>query len=230
MTERWKHWLKRVPPRVLGPFAVGIVVSLVGAVESCSLLRSASSTKREDKRYLVAVRDLPAAHPVAMLDYSLTHKGTSGALTDQDWPLLKGARLKIPLQRGEVLTPAHVEGGSGLVDRLSPGARAYPVVAEGASSLRSGDRIDLLYRGERSDNLPGLVAQNLLVLRVNREDSELWVAARSSEIELLEMARQRGTLAVALRRPDEAIVAPPRRGRSRRMARRIDVWAEGGAE
>lgn len=63
----------------------------------------------ESPRFLVTRRGLPLHHPVFFLDYTIRpselfrHEDVSDGITDQDWHLLAGARLRRSVVTGELL-------------------------------------------------------------------------------------------------------------------------------
>jgi pilus assembly protein CpaB len=118
----------------------------------------------------VAVREIP------------TEFAPGGALQPSDFEAVSGARLAVPMRRGEALLPGMLldAESNGLSARLKPGSRALTISVDEVNSLsgmlQPGDRIDLMLSLRPSGPLPSTdpevtrtLMQDVLVLATGRQ-------------------------------------------------------------
>jgi len=201
---------------------IGGVVGLVVCLEARSIFTSQLQGIR-DPRYLVARRELSAGQAVHSLDFTFSPQQNvpKGALSDQDLPLLRGSTLNRALKEGEILCidALRLPFDNALLGTSIPrGLRAYPIHPSNSLSVRQGDRVDVQLQPESRSEMPFALLEGPLVLQVDPDadgngSEEVVLALSSDDIQLLEKARQRGKLTIALRNPRDDAPAPGRHTR-----------------
>lgn len=223
------------------PLGAGTIVPLiVGAVVLWEVhaLLGAKERRIDEPRYLVARRPLPAGQPVTGLDFALTPAPRDAAsareaVTDQDLHLVQGAVTAAPLAAGDVLTFSALDLARA-PDRLGAvvprGLRAYALRDVDALEIDGGDRVDLVLSPHDARENAMTLVEGVTVLRA-RKGEGLIVALSAADIQVLEKARHKGKLTVALRNPMDAPPAGAASGRAllrpRKRGNRIEILSEG---
>ncbi|MCB0418478.1 MAG: hypothetical protein KDD39_12575 [Bdellovibrionales bacterium] len=183
-------------------------------------------------RYLVTRFALPEGHTLQLADFKLVTEihDPHGAFSDQELHLIKGARLRAPLQANQVLRRFHLllsANVTGLARSVPRGFRAYQMVLSERVFVSVGDLVDVI-AAPTAPLPPEVVAESLEVLQVRtgREMSVLIVAVHRNEIGKLEMAQQRGKLSIALRNPQDRVRVAKERQKKRHPRPTIEVLAE----
>jgi Flp pilus assembly protein CpaB len=241
--ELWKKAARELGRRYGGAsITVAALAGLVVCFEARCLLQPRPH-RIEDPRFLLARRPLPSGKPIHFLDFTASFEAPGGvapkaALTDQDLPLLSGARLLRPLGEGEVLTLDALQLPSApgpLGPTIPKGMRAYAIQVAGGLEVRAGERVDVvLGEGENPDEVPLTLLEAALVLAVREQEGtgrELVLAVAAEDIPPLEKASQKGKLNIALRNPGEASPSRPPRarrspGRAPRSRPKIEIFSE----
>ena len=190
------HLVRRVLATVLA------VAALVVAVRPSPEL-TASAAGPPTAPVVVAAVDLPAGSALAPTDLAVARWPVSlvpeGVARSPDE--LTGRALAGPLRAGEPVADVRLVG-PGLTALLTNGEQAIPVRLADlavASSLRAGDRVDVLATTEEAD-VADVVASAALVLvaPAGSDDGAVWLAATPETAARLAGAMSRSTLTVSL--------------------------------
>ena len=212
----FQGWEKKPTHLIIG---IGFIVGALVCWEAHTILNR--SLRVEDPRYLVALRDLEVDHPISFIDFTLrvSEEAVPGAISDQELHLLKGAKVKSKIRKGEIaqfdkLILSAAIGG--LAKTIPKGYKAYPIRSSNRLAVRPGDRIDILLKPEKTGDIPIGLLESVLVLELRSQegDEELVVAASVADIQLLENAGQHGKLVIALRSSEDSVDPDNRRERS----------------
>jgi pilus assembly protein CpaB len=187
---------KRFEEEASGGQKLGVLVT-VHTLEPGSILHD------ED----IGVRFIPTAYVEAR------------AIRADDRERIKNLRILTPIQAQQVLMWTDIvlpsDDKRDLSALVQPGMRAVTIHAEGkASSLvHPGDRVDVVgtFNGKSDERLAVVLLQNVLVLGASGESpsgrtaegSDLALSLSLQQAQVLQVAADKGKLAVALRNPDD---------------------------
>ncbi len=164
---------------------------------------AASATQEPVVPLVVASGDLTAGAVLAPADLDVVHWPPelvpAGATASADE--LTGRTLAGALRRGEPVTDVRLVG-PGLTASLPDGQVAAPVRLADlavASSLRAGDRVDVLATADESGVAEVVAAATLVLSAPSRsDDGAVWLAATPETAARLAGAMTRSTLTVSL--------------------------------
>ena len=225
---REKMFVRKIRVTTLVSAAVALLICIEAFSIFCPKEHSIKAS-----RILVARRDLMEASPLRFVDLAFEHLPTdkipSGALTDQDLQLVKGAILERSLKAGQVLTLEEIRLSprvAGLSSTIPAGHRAYLLFSEQAKHLKYGDRVDVAVIAQGPEQAPLILLERALVMDsdTDTQNNEVLLALTQEEINVLEENKRSGTLTVLLRNPTDLT----REGRSKRRkkVKGIEVWAD----
>ena len=163
-----KNWLLLIAAIGLGLLSAFLMNKAVQ--QRMDQLDAEANRGLEMVEVVVANRDLEkgdvlAADAVASRQFPKQYVHAS-AVVPACFSQVENARLQVPLQRGEVVLPAHIDGlGQRVFSTiLKKGMRALTFEVDEISStagmLRPGDRVDLIYSVKPSD--PGASSERVL--------------------------------------------------------------------
>lgn len=231
--------LFRIKPKY---FCWGISVLIAGIVswESRNLLRSGTETAKQS-RVLIAARDLESGHVISINDFVFELRDTNEVqfgqvnrfITDQELDLIEGKMLRRELKKGEALTSQLIASAMGRQPRVSipEGHRAYFLETLSNEMVFPSARVDLILKPEMDNRESLILAENVLVLSVGHamENRGVGLALRPEEIEYIEKNLRFGTVALALRNPNEKLLRGAlkkgKRGSQKRV--KVEIITEG---
>jgi Flp pilus assembly protein CpaB len=188
-----------------------IGVTIVFVWENKRMLRSPAKIK--DPRILVAARDLSEGELLKSTDFQLSsledlHLASGEkALSDQEFFMIQGRRLKKSLSRGNpLLFEAVFKSDADLVYRNIPrGRRAYFVETDHLELVQSGDKVDLVLKTSSSIKNTLILVEDVLILSVDKtsEIPGVILALTPEEIEWVEKNLGSGKVVLAVRNPNE---------------------------
>lgn len=218
--------------------AIGLVTSVGICFELSKIYSKPDLFDINTPRYLVSRRDIDSGTIFSPADFGARaepseNKPVADGITDQDLYLLQGAELTKEIVQGTRLTWPCVKlkgNASRLGPKIPHGMRAYPLNPE-FLPVRPGDRVDIVLTPNAVTESPFIIVDAALVLAsgYRREIFEILIALSPAEIEWVEKGKQKGTLKIALRNPDDRS-ARPRRPEAKRtpnkQVRPIEILTE----
>jgi pilus assembly protein CpaB len=147
---------------------------------------------------------------------------TANAVRPSGVAALLGKRLRVPLQKGDLLLSSYLEQNAELADLVQKRARGVTLSVSGAENVHSGDHVDLLallLDPQTNDWTTTTQAQNVIVLSPGVPvpgTTEAFPLRRvtflllSEEAETALLAVRLGGLHVSLRNPDDIDVMEDR--------------------
>jgi hypothetical protein len=216
-----------------GWIALIVIISTLGEVHHFFRSRERSI---HAPRFLKAKRSISPGEQFNFRDFTFSidepDEPIENFVTDQELQTVERKTFQRELPEGLLLRKALLTGGDRSFPRGIPrGSVAYSFKPSNWLPVRREDRIDVLVKTTEGQSKVLTLLESAPVLGTKDMSREVVIAALRTDIELLENAKDHGTLMIALRSPEDSLPShikiqkPDFRRRPRQ--KRVEVVTEG---